>query len=95
MRWRNEQNHCLREIGRHQSADKAYMDEGVQLLEVARNAQRLFAKQQPHEKTPPAQFRTIDCTWADGQVIATFRQPFDMLAESRAVPLILASVQLH
>ena len=51
MRWRNEQNHCLREIERHKSAAKAYMDEGVQLLEVARNAQRLFAKQQPHEKS--------------------------------------------
>jgi site-specific DNA recombinase len=30
--WRDEQNRCLREIERHQEADKSYMDEGVQLL---------------------------------------------------------------
>jgi site-specific DNA recombinase len=35
--WREEQNRCLREIERHQEADKCYMDEGVQLLELARN----------------------------------------------------------
>ena len=28
----DEQNRCLREIERHQEADKSYMDEGVQLL---------------------------------------------------------------
>jgi site-specific DNA recombinase len=27
--WRDEQNRCLREIERHQEADKSYMDEGV------------------------------------------------------------------
>ena len=34
--WREAQNSCLREIQRHQQADKSYMDEGVQLLELAR-----------------------------------------------------------
>ncbi len=48
--WREEQNRCLREIERLQAADRSYMDEGVQLLELARNAQRLFAKQEPREK---------------------------------------------
>jgi site-specific DNA recombinase len=43
--WREEQNRCLREIERLQAADRSYMDEGVQLLELARNAQTLFAKQ--------------------------------------------------
>ena len=31
-------------------ANKCYMDEGVRLLELARNAQSLFAKQEPREK---------------------------------------------
>jgi hypothetical protein len=43
--WRDEQNRCLREIERHQNADKSYMDEGVQLLELARKAQTLFGRQ--------------------------------------------------
>ena len=58
--WREEQNRCLREIERHQTADKSYMDEGVQLLELARNAQRLFEKQEPREKRRLAQFRAIE-----------------------------------
>ncbi len=40
---------CRREIERHQNADKSYLDEGVALLDLARNAQRLFAKQEPRE----------------------------------------------
>ena len=48
--WRDDQNHCLREIEWHQDANECYMDEGVQLLELAWNAQRLFAKQEPREK---------------------------------------------
>ena len=58
--WREEQNRCQREIERHQNADKSYMDEGVALLELARNAQRLFAKQEPREKRRLLNFRAIE-----------------------------------
>ena len=37
--WRAEQSRCQLEIDRHQEADKSYMDEGAQILELARNAQ--------------------------------------------------------
>jgi site-specific DNA recombinase len=80
--WREEQNRCLREIERLQAADRSYMDEGVQLLELARNAQRLFAKQKPREKRRLLNFLLSNCTWEDGNVIAIFRQPFDLLAET-------------
>ena len=82
--WREEQNRCQREIERHQNADKSYMDEGVALLELARNAQRLFAKQEPREKRRLLNFVLSNCTWEDGEVVATFRQPFDLLAETTA-----------
>ena len=80
--WHDEQNRCQREIARHQIADKSYLDEGIQLLELARNAQRLFAKQQPREKRRLLNFVLSNCTWEDGEVVATFREPFDMLAET-------------
>jgi site-specific DNA recombinase len=80
--WRDEQNRCLREIERHQEADKSYMDEGVQLLELARKAQTLFDRQEPHEKRRLLDFLLSNCTWEDGEVVATFRQPFDLLAET-------------
>jgi hypothetical protein len=74
----------LREIERHQAADQSYMDEGVQLLELARNAQRLFANQEPREKRRMLNFLLSNCTWEDGEVVSTFRQPFDLLAEIAA-----------
>ena len=80
--WREEQNRCRREIERHQNADKSYKDEGVALMDLARNAQRLFAKQGPREKRRLLNFVLSNCTWEDGEVVATFRQPFDMLAET-------------
>jgi site-specific DNA recombinase len=80
--WREEQNRCQREIERLQNADKSYLSEGVALLDLARNAQRLFAKQEPREKRRLLNFVLSNCTWDDGEVVATFRQPFDMLAET-------------
>jgi site-specific DNA recombinase len=82
--WREEQNRCLREIERHQSADKSYRKEGVALLDLARNAQRLFAKQAPREKRRLLDFVLSNCRWEDGEVVATFRQPFELLAEMTA-----------
>ena len=69
-------------IERHQNADKSFLDEGVALLDLARNAQRLFAKQAPREKRRLLNFVLSNCTWEDGEVVTTFRQPFDMLAET-------------
>ena len=80
--WREEQNRCQREIERHQNVDKSYKDEGVALLDLARYAQRLFAKQEPREKRRLLNFVLSHCTWEDGEVVATFRQPFDILAET-------------
>jgi hypothetical protein len=50
--------------------------------EIARNAQRPFAKQEPREKRRLLNFVLSNCTWEDGEAVATFRQPFDMLAEN-------------
>src|SRR6266566_4522273 len=78
--WRAEQARCQREIDRHQEADKSYMDEGVQILELARNAQRLFERQEPRQKRRLLNFVLSNCTWKGGELIATLRQPFDLLA---------------
>ena len=65
--WREEQARCQREIERHRSADKSYLSEGVALLELARDAQRLFAKQEPREKRRLLNFLLSNCTWEDGE----------------------------
>ena len=83
--WREEQNCCQREIERHRNADQSYLDEGVALLDLARNAESLFAKQEPREKRRLLNFVLSNCTWEDGEVVATFREPFDILAETTTV----------
>ncbi len=64
---------------------------GVQLLERARNAQRLFERQQARERPRLLDFVQSNGTWDDGEVGATFRQPFDLLAETTAIAARLAA----
>ncbi len=80
--WREEQNRCLRDIDRHQEAEQSYMDKGIRILELARNAQILFERQPAREKRRLLNFVLSNCSWENGEVLATFRQPFDMLAET-------------
>ena len=82
--WREEQNRCLRDIERHQAAEQSYMDEGLKILELARNAQALFERQPAREKRRLLNFVLSNCSWEDGEVVATFRQPFDLLAKTTA-----------
>jgi len=83
--WREDQLRLQREIDRHQTAEQSYMDEGVQILELARNAQTLFEKQEPRQKRRLLNFLLSNCSWENGEVVATFRQPFDLLAETNAI----------
>jgi site-specific DNA recombinase len=83
--WRAEQDRCLREIERHQAADRSYLEEGVRLLELARKAQGLFEKQEPREKRRLLNFLVSNCTWKGGQLVADLRQPFELLAETTAI----------
>jgi site-specific DNA recombinase len=83
--WREKQCRLQREIDRHEAAEQSYMDEGVQILELAQNAQRLFEQQEPRQKRRLLNFVLSNCSWDDGEVVATFRQPFDLLAETTAI----------
>ena len=82
--WRVEQTRLLREIERHGAAEESYMEDGVRLLELARNARQLFARQAPGEKKRLLNLLLSNCSWEDGEVRAVFRQPFDLLAETTA-----------
>ncbi len=80
--WRAEQDRCLRDIERHQNADQSYLEEGVRLFELAQNAQRLFMKQEPREKRRLLNFLVSNCSWRDGELTATLREPFDLIAQT-------------
>ena len=80
--WRAEQNRCQRQIEEHQGANQSYLEEGIRVLELARNAPRLFEKQKAHEKRRLLNFVVSNCSWRDGELAATLRQPFDILAKT-------------
>ncbi|MCC6598308.1 MAG: recombinase family protein [Alphaproteobacteria bacterium] len=79
--WRKEQNDILDRIRQIQDAGQSYMDEGVQLLELAQNAHYLFVKQSPAEKRRLLNFMVSNCIWKDGELAVELKQPFGMLAE--------------
>ena len=66
----------------HQSANQSYMAEGIELLELARNARPLFEKQEAREKRRLLDFLVSNCSWKGGQLTTEFRQPFDALADT-------------
>ena len=78
--WLTEQDRVQLDIGRHQAASEAYIEEGVRILELAARAHELFIQQDPREKRRLLNFLVSNCTWANGELSAEFRQPFDMLA---------------
>jgi hypothetical protein len=57
----------LREIEQRQSADQHYLEEGVTILEMARNAQRLFDSEEPMQKRRLLNFVVSNSTWANGE----------------------------
>ncbi|MGC1954466.1 MAG: recombinase family protein [Gammaproteobacteria bacterium] len=80
--WREEQRKCLDLIRAHQDVNQTYLDEGNRLLELAQKVGSLFRKQPPAEKRRLLSFVLSNCTWKDGQLIAAYRQPFDLLAKN-------------
>ncbi len=82
--WRSEQDRILRSIEEHQNANEVYLEDGVQLLELASRCQELFARQAASEKRKLLDFVVSNCSWKDGVLTPTFRKPFDLLAEMNA-----------
>ena len=79
--WREEQKKILAKMESLQNASQTYIEEGIQLLELAQNAGFLFMKQSAHEKRRLLNFLVSNCIWKDGSLTVQFKQPFDMLSE--------------
>jgi site-specific DNA recombinase len=82
--WRDEQGRCLRDIERHQNANRSYLEEGIHLLELAQSARRLFDRQEAREKRRLLDFVVSNCSWKGGELAVELHQPFDILAKAKA-----------
>ena len=56
----------------------------MRLLDLAHDARRLFAKQEPQEKRQLVDFVPTNPTWRDGELSVSFRQLYDLLAQTTA-----------
>ena len=77
----------MRDMEAHQTANRSYIEEGVQLLELAHAAPVLFESQPPIEKRKLLNFVLSNCTWKGGELTAKYRQPFDVLGVAVASEL--------
>ena len=80
--WRREQADTRRKIEVHEQANQSYIEEGIQLLELADKSYDLYTAQPPEE-----QRRLLNCvvshaTWGNGSLSPVYRPPFDIIAHS-------------
>jgi site-specific DNA recombinase len=81
-KWRGESEYCRRQIEALALEEKAYFEEGIQIVNFVRNAHKLFEKQSPSEKRRLLNFVLSNCEWEHGKLRASFRQPFDFLVKA-------------
>ena len=84
--WRAKQRALRHQIEDHERANQAYLEEGIMLLELAHEAPRLFAGQPPDEQRKLLGFLLLNSTWDGESLRIEWRQPFDLLAESKSGP---------
>jgi len=82
--WREERDRCLKDIERDHSADDEYIDNGIALIRLGREAHDLFERASASEKRRVLNLVLSNCSWAHGELTAKFRQPFDLLSETIA-----------
>jgi hypothetical protein len=83
--WQAEQDKLEIEIKRHREADRSHLTDGANLIDLAHDAARLFAKQTPKQKRQLLDFVLSNSTYANGELKAAFRQPFDIIAKTVAI----------
>ena len=77
--WRKEHDQTLDRIRRHQKANENYIDQGLRLLELARNAHEFFHTHGQEQRAVLLKFILQGSTLQDGKIKPTFKPPFDII----------------
>ena len=80
-KYKAQQETLERQISAHNAADRAYLNQGVQILELANRAYDLYMKQPHEERARLLQFLLLNSTLKDGSLCITYRKPFDIIVE--------------
>jgi hypothetical protein len=68
--WPKERDTLMHGIARRRTADRSYLEEGARLIDLARIARHLFAKQEPHEWRRLLNFVLSNSTSKGGELTA-------------------------
>jgi site-specific DNA recombinase len=79
-KYKSQQETLERQLSAHLTADRTYLQQGVQIRELANKAYDLYLKQPHEERAKLLQFLLLNSTLKDGNLCPTYRKPFDMLA---------------
>ena len=81
LEWETELQAVRREIGRHERASHDYVVTGLKILELAKDAPRLFAAQDPDQQARLLRTLVSNCSFDRGSLSVTYIKPFDLLVE--------------
>lgn len=79
--WREERQRCQRQIEAMGTAEDALIDDGIALLNLARQAHAVFANAPGDAQRTALNLLVLNASWANGTLSVEFREPFGMLEE--------------
>jgi site-specific DNA recombinase len=79
-KYKTQQETLERQISAHLAADRTYLQQGIQILELANRAYDLYLKQPHEERAKLLHFLLSNASLKDGNLCVTYRKPFDILA---------------
>lgn len=79
--WKRMQQHILDSLANHKSANSRFYKEGLELLELSKNAYRLYSARPVEEKREMINLVLSNCKIKDGSVCFDYRKPFDLMVK--------------
>ncbi|HBP90846.1 MAG TPA: recombinase family protein [Nitrospiraceae bacterium] len=79
--WKHEQDQIGERLEAHKTANRAYYEDGIKILELANRAYSLYIQQSPHEQRRLLNVLLSNCTLTNGTLCPTYKIPFDLLAK--------------
>ena len=77
--WREDQKRLQRQIEAHQEADENYIEQGIRLIEIARNAYAFYQSKDQPKRVELIRFIFPNSILRDSKVVPVFKSPFDII----------------
>jgi site-specific DNA recombinase len=82
--WRAEQVEVKKSLEEQEKANVAYIESGVRIIELSKNALDLYNSRPMLEKRKVLEILLSNCSYKDGQLHPEYRKPFDLIAKTNA-----------